>query len=227
MNTANAEPFLVKDCTLLRIATGIHVQNLSEMRDKLLTIHPESIYFHYWGRKLRHVFVEPEYHNDFASWAFQSLHDITLAERLSVIDPSDSTEPEDLRAGLIEVVEKRIYECETIPSSSHDEQFHFVHAKIVVFDTGYAVTRPEELPGLIPEIPDGSVFYHFIDAARRTKSKSNDFSVWLSSFGNDYKELSERVSTIEPYFLNMRAIRERLTSILNEYLRGPTNERTG
>lgn len=220
MSTANIEPFYVKDCTLLRIATGIHAQNLSELRDKLLTIHPESIYFHYWGRKLRFVFADPEYHNDFASWASQSLHDIPLAERLSVIDPSDSSELEDLRSGLIEVVEKRIYECETIPSSNHDEQFHFVRAQIVVFDTEHAVTTPEELPGLIPELPDGSVFYHFIDAARRTKSKSNDFSVWLSSFGNDYKELSDRVSTIEPYFLNMMAIRDRLTSILSDYFKG-------
>lgn len=220
MGLENIEPFYVKDCTLLRIATGIHAQNLKELRDKLQTINPESIYFHYWGSKLRHVFVDPEYHNDFASWAYLSLHDITLAERLSVIDPSDSTDAEDLRTGLIEVVENRIYECETIPTSTYDEQFHFVRAQVVVFDTEYVIEKPEELPELIPQLSDGSVFYHFIDAARRTKNKSNDFSVWLSNIGNGYKDLSDRVSRVEQYFLNMREIREQLTSILDEYFGG-------
>ena len=36
---ARIEPFSVKDCALLTIATGKQARNLKEMRDHLLTIH--------------------------------------------------------------------------------------------------------------------------------------------------------------------------------------------
>ncbi|MEQ9619279.1 MAG: DUF5752 family protein [Deltaproteobacteria bacterium] len=212
-------PFHVKDCALLRIATGEHAQNLNELRDKLLTVHPESIYYHYWGRKFRPRFTDPEYNNDFAEWAYQNLHDAELAERLSVIDPSHASSPEELRAELIDVIEKCLYERETAPASRQDEQFYFVRAQVVVFDTDCVINKPEELPGLIDKLSDGSVFYHFINAARRTENRTNDFSAWLSDIGDGYGELSALVSAIEPYFLNMTDIRERLKTTLNGYLK--------
>ena len=154
VNNIEINPFQVKDCALLRIATGEHAQNLNELRDKLLTVHPESIYYHYWGRKLRPRFTDPVYNNDFAEWAYQSLHDTELAERLSVIDPSHASSPEELRAEMIDVTEKCLYERETVPASRHDEQFYFVRAQIVVFDTDWVINKPEELSGLIDKLSD-------------------------------------------------------------------------
>lgn len=226
MNSSDSQihPFDVKDCALLRIATGEHAQNLSELRDKLLNVHPESIYYHFWGRKLRPRFTDPEYNNDFAEWAYQSLHDAELSERLSVIDPSHTSIPEELRAELIEVIDKCLYERETVPASRQDEQFYFVRAQIVVFDTDCVIHKPEELTGFIDKLSDGSIFYHFINAARRTKNRTNDFSAWLTDIGNGYVDLSALISAIEPYFLNMTDIRDRLKSVLNEYLKGKSNE---
>ena len=84
---ANREPFFVKDCALVTIATGKKAQNLKEMREHLLNIHLGSIYHHFWGGLLRPRFDEPEYNNDFAEWVHHALQDNILAERLSVIDP--------------------------------------------------------------------------------------------------------------------------------------------
>lgn len=220
MGRENLDPFHVKDCALLRIATGMHVQNLKELGENLLTVHPESVYYHYLGVKLRPGFADPVYNNDFAQWSYQSLHDSELAERLSMIDPSHSSDPEELRREIIEVIEKRLYETEPPPPSRQDEQFHFVRAQIVVFDTEHVIRKPEELEGLIPRLSDGSIFYHFINALRRTPGRTNDFSAWLSNHGNGYRELSDQVSRIEPYFLNMREIRERLTSIAGGFFKG-------
>ena len=72
------EPFIVKDCTLISIATGAEAQNLRELSDRLQTIPPGCIYYHFWGNMLRSSFDEPEYPNDFAAWARRSLHDPRL-----------------------------------------------------------------------------------------------------------------------------------------------------
>lgn len=225
MSGNDITPFHVKDCALLRIATGTRAQNLKELGEKLRTVHTESIHYHCWGRKLRSGFEDPEYNNDFASWAHLSLHDDALAERLSVIDPSHSSDPESLRRELIDVIDNRLYETEIAPASRQDEQFHFVSAQTVVFDTGQVIQSPEELRGVIPDLSDGSIFYHFIDAIRRTPGKTDDFSAWLSHCGNSYEELSDRISRIEPYFLNMREIRESLDSIVNGFFQEGTHER--
>ena len=56
-----ADPFAVKDCALIAISTGTHAQNLRELRDRLETVHPGCIYYHFWGGLLRPQFDEPEY----------------------------------------------------------------------------------------------------------------------------------------------------------------------
>ena len=83
------KPFDVRECALISLATGVSVQTLREFREALLTVHPSSVYHHFWGRLLQPHFDEPEYNNDFAGWAIHGLDDRSLAERLAVIDPTD------------------------------------------------------------------------------------------------------------------------------------------
>ena len=40
----------------------------------------------------------------------------------------------------------------------------------------------------------GSIFYHFIDARRRTPLGRNDFSSWLMGFGDEHRELLDRIA---------------------------------
>ena len=47
------EPFIVKDCALIAIATGIRAQNLRELRDRLRDIDLNCVYYHFWGGLLR------------------------------------------------------------------------------------------------------------------------------------------------------------------------------
>ena len=97
------DAFAVKDCGLIAIATGQEAQNLRELRDRVATIHPGCIYYHFWGGMLRPSFDEPEYQNDFAAWAWRSLHDASLAERLAIIDPGQYREIDGLRQELASV----------------------------------------------------------------------------------------------------------------------------
>jgi len=209
--------FVVKDCALAAIATGQRAQNLRELRDHLVSIHPGSIYYHFWGGLMHPRFDDPEYNNDFAAWARHALHDARLAERLGVIDPADYMEIEVLRQELIEVIDERIDESEYQTWARPDQQFHFVRAQTVSFDTGRRMTRPAELAATVPQLSLGSIFYHFIDARRREPQGMDDFRAWLAQFGGAHEELRTRLAEVDPYFVNLVELRQKLSELLRGY----------
>ncbi len=209
--------FLVKDCLLSTISTGESAGTLIEFRDKLATVHQGCIYHHFWGNHLRPTFVDREYHNDFAVWIYHTLHDHILAERLSIIDPSDYKDLEDLRQVLLDIVEDRLDEKQSFYWSKKQESFHFVSSKIIIFSTPLQIANPADLLKIIPQMSTHSVFYHFIDAKRRSNEGWDDFSVWLNSFGDEYHELIHRIQSIDPYFFSLQELRRQLLKEVQDY----------
>lgn len=209
-NNSTDRSFAINDCALAAIATGKKAQNLRELRDALLTINPESIYYHFWGWRLRQRFEVAEFNNDFATWAHLGLRDNRLAERLSVIDPTEFEDLEALRRELVDEIEERLDEGEHVPWSKNDNQFYFIRSQIVVFSTLKEISHPEELPAAISHLTVGSIFYHFIDARRRTPDGIDDFSAWLQGFNGQYKDLCARIATIDPYFHTLIELRQQL-----------------
>ena len=210
-------PFAIKDCTLIAIATGEEAHNLRELSDRLQTIHPGCIYYHFWGGMLHPRFDEPEYQNDFAAWAWRSLHDSRLAERLAILDPSHYPDIEDLRHALIDIIEDRLAESEWVPWARQGLHFKFIRSQIVVFDTGKRINHPKELISHVDGFSRGSVFYHFIDARRRTESRRSDFVEWLQANDDDrYADLIQRINAIDPYFTNLVELQKELSSAFHQ-----------
>jgi hypothetical protein len=213
-------PFEIKDCALIAVATGKRAQNLAELREQLNVITPDSIYYHFWGGLLRPRFDDPEYHNDFALWASGYLHDKILAERLAVIDPTDYNTLEDIRQELIEIIEQRLDEVDYPLWTSRDRQFEFIRSQIVIFNTRQKVLRPQEFKGRIQHLPLGSIFYHFVDARRRTAAGIDDFHNWIQDFGKDYAGLTEMIAKIDPYFSSLVDLRNELSQIFQIFFEG-------
>jgi len=110
---------------------------------------------------LRSAFDEPEYQNDFAAWAWRSLHDSRLAERLAIVDPSHHQQDiEGLRQELIDVIDERLSESEYVPWARSGQRFKFTRSQIVVFDTGIRIAHPREMADRIARMSLGSIFYH-------------------------------------------------------------------
>jgi hypothetical protein len=216
-------PFMVKDCALIALASGKKVQNLREMRDVLYTISPDSIYYHFWGGLLRPRFDNPEYHNDFAIWSAHSLHDKIMAERLAIIDPIEFNTLEDLRSELVDLIEERLDEVDYPIWSKRDEQFEFIRSQIVIFDTRKTVLKPGDLPNALPHFSVGSIFYHFIDARRRLNNSLDDFQNWFLNFGDTYTDLCYQIAEIDPYFLPLSQLRQKLTSVFTDYFKKEKN----
>jgi len=219
---ADPEPgaFRVRDCALLSIATGLRAQTLRELRDGLVAAPATSVYHHFWGRLLRPRFDEPEYNNDFAAWSYHSLHEKALAERLSVVNPAEFADLEQLRQEVVEILEQRLDESEWSPWARADQQFHFLQARVVIFDSGVTVGTPEELAQVLPQLPLGSIYYHFIDARRRTQRRQDDFSAWLSSFGRPCRGLVDRLGALDPYFSSLKELRYLLAELFHAHLGG-------
>lgn len=215
--TPTKSPFEVKDCALITLSTGIKVQNLKEFRDALENLPLASIEHHFWGRLLRPQFDEPEYNNDFASWAYRGLHDKTLAERLSMTLPTDFASLEQLRLELVDTVEQRLDECEMIPWARADQQFYFLHSQIVVFDTGLRFDQPVDLVAYLQSLSTGCIYYHFIDARSRTEQRCDDFSAWLAGFGDRYQGLMERLCGFDPYFSSLEEIRAHVAGLFQTF----------
>ena len=217
--TENMQPLHIKDCAPLNIATGVRAQNVLELRDALATIHPQSVTHHFWARKLRPSFEEPEYNNDFATWAYNNLHDNKLAERLSLIDPVSFPETEDLRKKLIEVLDLSIQENQSQGSSKASEKFQFTRAEVITFDTDIVANRPEELSNIIGELPLGSIYYHFI----YTNDPSENIIAWLGGLGDKYRNLTMDIVALDPYFFTLNELCSRSSQIFKAYFEGATN----
>lgn len=207
------EPFHFKDCTLTAIATGFKAQTLTQLRDGIAKVPTGSLYFHFWGGRLRTAYEYREYHSDFAQWSHRYLNDDILAERLDLIDPTDYENFAKTRDDLLALIDYRLQEIDYIPTAKHHELFHFVSSKIVVFPTKVKASTLKELKEHISKMTNSSLFFHFIDAAQRTSDGKDDFSTWLKQFGDEHKELIAKLHAIDPYFISLPDLRTKVEEI--------------
>jgi hypothetical protein len=212
--------FALKDCTLAAIATGQNAQNLREFRNRMREVNLDSVYYHFWGGLLRPRFDDPQYHNDFAIWARYGLQDAVLAERLGIIDPNIFQGLESLRQELVELIEQRLDEVEWVPWAKAGNQFNFVRSQVVVFDTNARIRTPRALSEALPGMSVGSIFFHFIDARRRSSNNMDDFRNWLTQNFSGYEELNRRLAQVDPFFSSLIELRGRLKEVFWGYFGG-------
>ncbi len=184
--------------------------NLRELRERLLSCPVECLFHHFCETVIRPTFDDPEFRNDFAVWAARDLQDRALAERLGIINPYDYTDLEELRQLAIEVIDDRLSEVPYIPWVKMGNDFRFMRAVTVVFDTGLKLDSPEDFVSALSEISLGSIYYHYVEARRRTKNHTDDFTAWLSEFGKTAEGLIEVLSGIDFYFISLKDLRTHL-----------------
>lgn len=219
MNTSDAmpavdsAPFRIKDCALAALATGRKARLLQEFRNMLADVDQFSIYHHFWGGLLQPRFEEREYNNDFAAWVYHGFHDTMLSERLAALDPTRFVDLEALRREILDLIDNRLDEAEHLHWMRATRQFEFIRSQIVVFDSGRTLERPEDLARAIPQLSTSSIFYHFVDARRRTTDSHDDFSDWLDCWGEQYSTLREQLCGVDPYFGSLVELREELARL--------------
>ncbi|UCD64531.1 MAG: hypothetical protein JSW34_03595, partial [Candidatus Zixiibacteriota bacterium] len=197
-------PFEVKDCTLITRMGGVNsALNLRELRERIASC-PEACLFHHFSETLvRPSFDDPEFRNDFAVWSARYLRDRVLAERLGILNPYKFDSLEQLRETVIEIIDDRLAELPYIPSVPKGDDFLFMRATTVVFDCGIILETPEELSQALPLMTHSSIYYHFIEARRRTEQRVDDFTAWCHGFGSGCEQLIEVFRGIDFYYLTL------------------------
>ena len=101
-------------------------------------------------------------------------------------------------------------------------QFNFLTSQIVVFNTRRQISHPRELAKVIPTLSAGSIFYHVIDARRRTVDGMDDIRAWIagfgSAFGDQYRDLCDQLGDVDPFFSSLTELRDDLAAILDDRL---------
>ncbi|HSG99225.1 MAG TPA: DUF5752 family protein, partial [candidate division Zixibacteria bacterium] len=202
------EPFVIKDCSIITISTGLRALNLRELHARLTDCPSESIEYHFYLTKLRPAFDDPEYPNDFAAWAYHGLHNRALAERLGMLSPADYLNTEALRAAALDLMEDELSQLEHVTWAKPQNEFIFLSAQTVIFDTGKRARTPAALAELVPTLSTGSVYYHFIEARRRLETNLDDYTTWIRSFGEEYAQLAEILNLVEYHFCSLSELRE-------------------
>ena len=210
LDTENSHmPFEVKDCALITRMAGLDTAiNLRELRERIAVSPVECLFHHFCETQLRPTFDDPEFSNDFAVWSARNLRDRILAERLGVINPYSFDNLEKLRVTLLDIIDERLSELYVIPAVPRDEDFRFMMAATVVFSTGKILEKPKQLIDELPYFNNSSIYYHFIEARRRTENRNDDFTAWLEGFESGCEELIETLKRIDFYYLTLSELKE-------------------
>lgn len=204
-------PFALKDCTLITRMAGIPTaMNLRELQERIRVSPEECLFHHFCETVIRPTFDDPEFHNDFAVWARRQLRDRVLAERLGIINPYKLNSLQELREVVLDVIEERLSEVHHIPWAPPGQDFQFMQAVTVVFDTGIQLQTPEDLCAQLPHMSHSSIYYHFVEARRRGVEKLDDFTLWLNGFSDGVSPIVDALSNVEFYFVALWELQKRL-----------------
>lgn len=213
-------PFQVKDCALITRMAGINTaMSLRELQERISICSIECLFHHFCETVLRATFDDPEYRNDLAVWAARQLRDKVLAERLAIINPYNLDSFEELRRQVMDIIDERLAELDVIPTAPRGEEFHFMQAVTVVFDTGIELVHPGDLQEKLPHMSLGSIYYHFVEARRRTEDKCDDFTAWLRGFDNGTEPLQNALAGIDFYFLTLSELKRTLIQTVDSAMR--------
>ncbi len=208
--------FQAKDCALITRMGGVPTAvNLRELRERVAVCPDESLFHHFCETALRPTFDDPEFRNDFAVWASRHLRDRVLSERLGILNPYAFTDLAELREVLLETLDLHLAEVGYLAHAPVGEDFRFMRAVTITFDTDIHLERPEDLGLRLPEFSHSSIYYHFIEARRRTENGKDDFSVWLADFGERTQALREALEGIDFYYLTLTDLKATLVNTVS------------
>jgi len=189
------------------IYTGIKAENFQEFVEALKVIPSGSILYHLYINLFNYHNLPTVYPNSFAHWLASNGYK-TLAEKLSVLDPTRYYDLESLREDLLKVLLE--WEIERVKSPLRPFYFMDVYRK--VFETGRVAHDLEQLIDGVSKSSIYSIFYHLITCRIDKGSLLNDYSEWLILQG--YAKKAESIESIDIYLLNLYEIKGVILEVL-------------
>jgi hypothetical protein len=203
-------PFIFKSELWIPKYTGIKVYSINEFIKALKVVDKFSIFYHMYINIFNYHNLPTFYTNSISYWFFKNGY-LLLAEKLSIIDPLDYFDLEELRIALINILEKNY-------NKNWDRKekypFYFITAEREIIECEKIAHNLDEFIEGIKKSSINSLFYHLITSRIENKTIINDYSAWLYSIGEAKK--AEKINKLDPYTLTLYEIKEEIIKILEE-----------
>lgn len=198
--------------------SGIWADSAHTLLAGLGKVDGSSIFYHLHHALFRRHFTTSEFMNDFARWAWVTLHEERLAERLSTIDPLAVQSIAQAREQLVAVVQEHVGQSEQDHKVSRGRAFYFCDAQTFVFPTGIVARDLPDFAAKVRAVRPDVIFRHVIGARLRVEGDRNDFSRWIE---DEHKapELAAQILRLSPYTLNLNQLRGAIADAVERHLR--------
>lgn len=203
-------PFIFKSELWIPKYTGIKVYSINEFIKALKEIDKFSIFYHMYINIFNYHNLPTFYTNSISYWFFKNGY-LLLAEKLSIIDPLDYFDLEELRIALINILEEN-YDKNWNRKEKYP--FYFITAEREIIECERVAHNLDEFIEGIKKSSINSLFYHLITSRIENKTIINDYSAWLYSIGESKK--AEKINKLDPYTMTLYEIKEEIIKILEE-----------
>jgi hypothetical protein len=211
-NKVATQPFRFKTSSLLVEITGKKAHHLKEFVLVLKQMDVSSIFYHTHHSFREFSFAPVEFTNDFARWVSDDLEEKILAERLASINIREYTDLESLRERLVSIIVDHLIEAHEIRIAPAGREFYFLRSIGIVASIPFEAWNLQQLAECIKRVDMQSIYFHFFSARFRLHHKTNDFSKWIRENLGD-NETAEKIEKLDPYFLTMDQLRNKIISI--------------
>lgn len=209
----NKQGFKFFECTRLIQPTGRKAQDLGQLLSLINMVGPGVIYHHTHQYYLKASIEVPEYSNDFAVWAAQSLEERALAEKLASLDLYAYRQIEEVRQALNGTIKSYLSQNPPPRSVRNGDEFFFNDAVTIVMEVGPEVKTLTRFIEALRTVGTSSIYFHFFEARMRLQRPSDDFSIWLEqSLGQT--GLAQNIRKLDPYLYSLEGLRQEILSIL-------------
>ncbi|MFA5008670.1 MAG: DUF5752 family protein [Candidatus Omnitrophota bacterium] len=211
------EPFLFQTRLHLTELTGLHASTLRELLALIKKVPGSCIYHHTHRFLQQHQFLSPEPPNDFAYWVTEALGEDELGEKLASIDTIKFLTIHDLRAEIINVIEKHLENnrLAKLKFSRKGEEFHFVKSASFILSTNYLAYDLKEFSDILGRVTIDSIYFHIFEARLRLERQTNDFSNWIETSIGD-KKLADSITCLDPYTRTLDDLRKTLITMIQK-----------
>lgn len=203
-----SKPFIFKAEFWVPKSTGIKVLSLKDFIETLKWIDKFSIFYHMYVNIFNYHNLPTFYNNSFSYWLYKNNY-LALAEKISIVDPIEYFDLEELRISLIKILEEN-YDKHL--EGNIIEPFFFITVDREIIEYKNPAYNLEEFIKKFKKSSINSVFYHLVTSRIENKTLINDYSSWLLSIGEAKK--AELINKLDIYSMNLYEIKKEITKIL-------------
>ncbi|MDO8427196.1 MAG: DUF5752 family protein [Deltaproteobacteria bacterium] len=205
------------ECFAIIRLTGRRASDILEFLEILKQISPEAIFHHMHQYFLKPHIIPPEFPNDFAVWADETLGERNLAEALANVNPFEFASIEDLRAELVRIIAEHLKRYPPPRPALPGREFLFNEAVTIVLPTGIEAASLHDFIRALKEVDSTSIYFHFYEARLRLGRAQDDISRFLDAC-LDCPGLASRIKSLDPYMYSTEVLRNKIIKIVEEAL---------